>query len=1636
MRSRYQTSLADTNTSFVAIGEIVELRGSISIPQVTMNLSIAASVPGGLMLVNASVVSIGANVKNSKLAPTSPSDVLDLNLGNVEFHFGEIVNDFTVLGAGDDIIISVVAQVADVPSNKNDPALTIDATSLADTSRANATGVTVQVVEPHALTITSVAVSTRDVEAGDEVTYTISVSHEAGSTAPAYDLVLKAAIPDKMAVVSSPARTDGSTVDIKSELVTWERAKLDIGEELVLIFVAKVLNNIRPKEPNLLCDAVLQYDSYPHILVGENGRDYNRSAASLSLIIPGEEFALSLHSTTLADTANSDVAIGELVCMRGVLTIPLLSMNVRVEALLADGLTLLNTSVVNVGPQIKNSLLAIGDAGSPINITGYSNMITFNFGQVVVEYDALSGKENDTITVEMWAQVADLNGTVEDAVVLRSSAKSIAEEITGVSSVVDVTVTETGTLGIVPIVFYPAFADAGDTITYQLGIEYPLHVEDAPAYDLELVVTCPKTMNVTAVNSSAATSYIVGQNRTTVHWYLDRLLSRATALVGFEARVLNTVRPAEEIQCTATLVYDTYPGAHANTHTGRSSIDSAASGKLTIEKPDAVILTRFATSLKDTPLPSVAVGELVLYRTTILLPELTTFLNTTVALPTGLRCVNASVHALGSQIVSPLLPAGAAATAIVGGLVLFDFGEIVNKYQDDFNATGVEPDFGPQMNKAQLHSITLDVWAQVTDIASNVDTTVLQTETTAIVDGTQILTDAQSVTVTEPAALRLDPISFTPTSGVDGGDNITYTVKVKYPTNAKTGPAYDIVLTSIIPDTMAVVAVRSPKGVSELNAGKTVIVWRLARLLASDAEFVVEFDAMVLDTMRPNASSVHCDAALAYDTYPGSIAAAQGRAYNDSIRSADLLIIPTLAFGFARIASSLHETEHGIVSIGEQILYRATVTLPELTTTLSIAMSASTGLLIVNTTVRHIGSQVQSPSLGLNAAATKVDGGLVNFDFGTVVNRHNNRVGTADDQIIVDVWTEAGYTALNRNGVNLTLESYAVGELMEVPGNAIDTLSIIEPDLDVDLQLFYPPGFSGSIDAGDQLRYEVSFNHSVFSTATAYMLSVQAHLSAYIKFKSVAVACGNGTLCTYDISSDAHDTQLMVPLLTLPAQSAKFILYTEVQQELLPNTPGLRMNLTGVYLSAIGSAFGVKRYAVSTDADTVEAAKLTFDFEFRGTTEPLTYGADVTILENATYRLTTRLPEVTTNIVLTLIIFEGSTITRLRGAPYIGSHIVCTTPNPVGEFLNDGFSAETRLAYNFGICKNSADTDGFASDADDIYIELDTTVIDIPTNKKGLNLTFSADLAYSQGSLAKEGLLVAKAPHVLHVVEPMYDLVLSEPSKDPFTRASQVLEWTINTTQSFGLDLVMTILVPKYLHYNGSVSMGSSSGIVTQRAVANGDESTTVTLVLGAVAGNESVSVVVRTQVFSVMPAGYEFPSVAVSMTWDTLRGAGGRVGVASSNFDQFYVAFLDLAAGLVSDVNETKGALVSIHETAILELDIFVKGSFPLALEVMAPKDSRTGKHQLVTLLSVYVEIGENVVSPTTNGSLLEGVGVDVNATTGLYKIDFGSFALSNTNIDSIGKQDPKDAVRTVLSFLVNTDAPVRNPYSACAKR
>jgi large repetitive protein len=803
--------LAPSPTSY-PIGDVVSYDLVVTLPEgITRSLVVVDTLPAGLAYVDAEVITsaaasggiLAADFAGAPATPTITSPAGSSG-GDVTLAFGDTTVAPTAGTTANKFLVRVRARVANVPANRNGQAPTNSGRLTYQNPNDNSTAIvnaptprTITVIEPLLNVAKSRDQATPD--AGDVVTYTVTVSHKAASASVARDIVLSDALPAGVtnAVVTGVTATGitapDATVSAGAVRVPASGSfDLPLGATVTVTYTATVVDAILPGQ-TVANTANVKWTSLPGASAFERGsgdgfvgggglNDYENQAVA-SFTVPTPTFAKTLAGTSEAHTSDPNVAVGEAITYALTLTVP--------EGV-TPGVTFVDTLPAGLGYVAGSAVAApsadvsISGSATPV-ITNGGTTLTFNLGDVTNANR--NNAATDTIKVTYQAVVLNSSGSQTGTTLQNSAIATWSGNPLPVSRAPAVTVVEPVISNLQKTVTTTP-KDAGDTVVYTLTYS---NTGNAAAFDVRLLDTLDPTLDLlsvvvdtTAPNSVDASTLGLGGQ---VDVSLPKLLPGEAATVTVTARVSGTVNPGAIVANTSNLTYTSLPGSRGTgdvapglsgavdgERDGSGAVNdyrAQASASFTVAGPTFAKTLR-GTSAAHTAGSDVTIGETVTYALAVTLPEGTTpALRVVDSLPAGLGYLAASVDRTGflGTVPEPTINA----TIGVGGDVTLDFGE-----------TLVTPDNDPTNN-----TFVVVVTARVLDEPGNVGVaprTALDNQATLSVGGTTIAATPVTVTVTEPK-LSIDK-HISALSGVNH-DTATVTLSVQ---NTGTATAFDVVV--------------------------------------------------------------------------------------------------------------------------------------------------------------------------------------------------------------------------------------------------------------------------------------------------------------------------------------------------------------------------------------------------------------------------------------------------------------------------------------------------------------------------------------------------------------------------------------------------------------------------------------------------------------------------------------------------------------------------------------------------------------------------------------------------------------------------------------------------------------------------
>jgi len=894
--SQHNNALTD-----LTIGEEVTYEIDVTIPEgVTAPVNVTDTLPyqnGVMQLVSYRVKAVGGNLTlgtlNTVQSDAQLSDGID---DTISFNFVNITN--TSDGAEDinDVLtLEVVARVVDSPANQDGNILVNTATVVYGNSLNAAASVSTEIVEPRLSVVNSANVSQGD--AGDEITYTITVTHTAASTAPAESVVVSDILPTGLNFVAgscSGCSEAGGTITLNS-------ASLALGDSLTATFKVKVDNTVTLGS-TLSTTANLTWQSLPGVraYAGSDSETFVVTNPGLTQSVT----ATSLNNgSTNFDAGVPDLSIGEKVTYTVVATLiegTTPSAKLIYQLPTATVMQVLSAQIKSAGSNISGAPV-VGTAGvlSDTNSDGINDHVEWTLGNVTNAGDA--DTTNDTITFEIVAVVMDDAQNQSGLTDQMSTATLSATGMSDLQALAKVDVVDP-TLSVKKTVMSTSLGD--NLVTPDSAATFKIEVghttaSTADSYNVVLTDTLPAGLTWggdSNANASNCSGLSVDSSKAPVLTFkLTQLPLTSTCTVSYQVQVDANVALGSTLTNTVVMDYDSTPVVvtdQTRSKTAQAQSSVIVFGGSLIKTVSNTTLSDTGSTQHDPAHPDLAIGEQVTYELTVVVPEggATNGLVVTDLLPVaGINGAPGTIEVIGASVVNlgSGLQASKSGSAVmddfqlVEGLddrVMFDFGAVTN------NSDHTTTDASDQ--------IVLHVVGRLVSVADNADGDALTNHATAAIDGKQMSSES-TIDVVEPS------LSLTKAMLLNGNDTVRVTLTLN---NNGTAPAYDVKATDLLLaanwNTASVTPVSVPNGfelvtVVDGSTGDATVIFQTQANTASggyvDAAQAVSvvFDVQLATALANN--PLTNTASSGYSSFPGS-GDSNDRAYTPVNGSASLAI--------------------------------------------------------------------------------------------------------------------------------------------------------------------------------------------------------------------------------------------------------------------------------------------------------------------------------------------------------------------------------------------------------------------------------------------------------------------------------------------------------------------------------------------------------------------------------------------------------------------------------------------------------------------------------------------------------------------------------------------------------------------------
>ena len=592
------TSQAHTTGNNVAIGERVSYRVTLRVPEGTTPAAVLVDVlDSGLALVSldgltaSPALSAGNGAFAAVLAaatvgPEPVADVQPVNQGRrIRLDFGTLTNSDTDNATDETVTLDYTVAVLNSTGNNRGTGRN-NAVSVAYTGGGiTATAPNVTILEP-TLQVVKTAVPTGG-DAGDTVTFTVSLSHTGASNTTAFNAVLTDAVPSGLTFVSA-AQTGGlaaTTLTTAGSLAAaWDT--FAVGATATFQIVATidtglgsgtVLTNTAPATyTSLPGDVTTTQSPFNTLATERTGNPANPGGAendygtqgSAAITVSNAAVTKVVVNTNLAHTPGNQVAVGEILTFEVTVSVPeAVSNGVTLIDTLDPGLAFVDfTSLVVSNPAVVSTSAPGGFPGvlanRVISNPGGANpdtagsRVTFNFG-TVTNTDTNSAVA-ETITLTYRAVVLNTLANQRGQARNNSAAWTTGGN-TVTASATDVTLVEP-TLGVTKTAA-PTQGDANDTVSFTIVVAHA-GASNTDAFDVVLSDPIPAGFNVTAGPTNTAglapTSLALAAGTVTGTW--TSFPFGATSTVTVTGTLDPSIAPGTVTTNTATATWTSVPG--------------------------------------------------------------------------------------------------------------------------------------------------------------------------------------------------------------------------------------------------------------------------------------------------------------------------------------------------------------------------------------------------------------------------------------------------------------------------------------------------------------------------------------------------------------------------------------------------------------------------------------------------------------------------------------------------------------------------------------------------------------------------------------------------------------------------------------------------------------------------------------------------------------------------------------------------------------------------------------------------------------------------------------------------------------------------------------------------------------------
>ena len=636
------TNQSHTTGMDVVIGETATYTITLTLPEGELpNAQINETLPVGSAFKDCTSIYASAGLSTDLAGgftdacnPSTNPEVI--NEGReISFDLGNIVNSNTDNGVDEVIVIEFTTVTLNVQENQAGATIENTAYFSWESGIVSASASELIVVEPNLTN--NKAASPASGDAGDLITFTITVTNPAGGT-DSYDVTL-----DDIVLQSKMTYQIGSFQNISGLAPTsiaetpdlnasWD--EFPAGSNSQFSFTATLNTSVTPND-RLTNHAVLKFTSLPgdpgqqstyntedsYERTGDEtdpGADLNDyfvvDSTYVDIIIPSPDKYLIDTSEPDTYTAGTDLAIGEIARYRLSTIIPEgTSSGLQIHDLLPAGLLYLNDGTarlafVSNGSGITSSIITSctndsGSAGDPTSLPTGSVDCTFPAGSVTnggtgeaftsgsdpwFDFGNLTNSDNDTdkefVVVEFNALAVNVIESQSGTILSNNYRVYEGGEQVADSASLDVTIVEPQISMDKTVTSGPY--EAGDVLTYTITISNAAAANSSTAFELEINDVFDSSLQVGShtLNMPAYASATDNSSGNTIDIDVNRLDPGDSILITVNAAIVDTASASLTIPNSADVEYTSLTGTNGTTSNPTGSSNTGASGSGTGER--------------------------------------------------------------------------------------------------------------------------------------------------------------------------------------------------------------------------------------------------------------------------------------------------------------------------------------------------------------------------------------------------------------------------------------------------------------------------------------------------------------------------------------------------------------------------------------------------------------------------------------------------------------------------------------------------------------------------------------------------------------------------------------------------------------------------------------------------------------------------------------------------------------------------------------------------------------------------------------------------------------------------------------------------------------------------------------------